>query len=231
MSIDERDYYNDPKRYRNSPTTNVNHNAFDEDAYWRQKAVAQREQIRNWIILGAGLVALVWLFGSELSRFWKSLPLPSSPNEKVVGNTPPIIPPRPTAPVQQFPESGAIIQYHLPSGTPARFTVISGQDRNDNCVVKLETWREGTPTLEIFVRAGETAETRAVPLGDYRVKYACGIRWYGRSEMFGEGTVVSIGETPLQFWQSGNKINGNILTLEKRVDGNFRTKESYFNKF
>ena len=231
MSIDERDYYYDPKQFRNGNRPRINPPSKNDDAYWRQKAEKQQELIRNLLILGIGVVSLVWFLGGEISRFWKSLSWPRPQSEKVVIDTHRIIPPRPFAPEQQFPESGSIIQYQQPSGATAKFTVISTQDKTDHCLVKLETWRDGLPAIEIFVRTGERAETQAVPLGDYRAKIACGKHWYGRGDMFGSGTVVSIGEVPLKFWRSGNTSNGNILTLSNEISGNFKTHDAYLNKF
>lgn len=202
-----------------------------EDAHWRKISDQQQEFKRNLIILGIGVITLVWLFGETLANYWLTFSWPKQQNKNAPHDTTQIIPPKPTTPELQFPESGSIIQYQQSNSTTAKFTVISNKDRTDNCVIKLETWNEGIPTLELFVRAGEQAETQLMPLGDYRVKYACGNRWYGRSEMFGRETQVSIGIQPLKFWKSGNTINGNILTLAKIINGNFKTNDSRFNKF
>jgi hypothetical protein len=232
MSIDERDYYYDPKQFRNGNKSTANSPSNNDDAYFRKKAEKQQELIRASMILGIGIVVLVWLFGGEISRFLKSISLPHQQNEAANLNIPPIIPPHSDTPEQQFPESGSIIQYQQrPNGTTAKFIVVSAQGRTENCVVKLETWAEGLPVIEIFVRAGEQAETQTVPLGDYRAKIACGKRWYGRSDMFGVGTVISIGETPLKFWRAGNTTNGQILTLTKEINGNFKTRDAYLSKF
>lgn len=231
MSIDERDYYNDRKQLRNGSTAKSNPSSVNDEAYWRQKSVQQQELKRNSIILGIGVIVLAWLFSGEISHFWKSLQWPNQQIEKFTLDTLRIIPPRLVASEQAFPESGSIIQYQPPSGSTAKFTVISAQGRAENCVVKLETWRDGSPTIEIFVRIGEQAETQVVPLGEYRTKIACGKRWYGRNDMFGIGTVVSIGVAPLKFWQSSNMTYGNTLTLTKEINGNFKTRDAYFNKF
>jgi hypothetical protein len=152
-------------------------------------------------------------------------------NEKANLHFPAIQQPRPSTPAQQFPESGATIQYQQNSTPLANLTVISEQGRTENCVVKLDTWANGIPVIEIFVRAGERGETQQVPLGEYRVKIACGENWYGRENMFGRSSRISTGTAPLQFWQTGNTINGQILTLNKRIDGNFRTIDSYQERF
>jgi hypothetical protein len=178
-----------------------------------------------------GITALVEYFSSQLSLLWKKISAPHNPREDTRQTIPPITSPRPTVPDQNFPENGSIIDYQKYVGDTAKFTVSSAQGRTENCVVKLETWSEQQPVIELFVRAGERAETEVVNLGDYRVKIACGRYWYGREQMFGRETSVSIGERPLKFWREGNKINGAVLTLTKSVGGNFKTNDSFFNKF
>lgn len=205
------------------------HNEYEDDQ-WRK--LANRQALNRKIILIIGIVALlIWIFNEAIGNYWKSLSWSQLQNKKTPITTPQIIPPNSIMPELQFPESGSTIQYQHATGTTANFTVISGEGKTENCIVKLETWNEGLPIVELFIRAGEKAETSTIPLNSYRIKYACGNQWYGRSEMFGRGTQISIGIQPLQFWQSGNTIHGNILTLTKKVNGNFKTNDSYLNKF
>jgi hypothetical protein len=144
---------------------------------------------------------------------------------------PDIKPPQPAIPEEPFPESGSTIQYQTSYPPTASFTVISEQGNNENCVIKLEFWNTGQPVIELYVRAGEQATNSEIPLGAYRVKIACGRKWYGKTEMFGRQRTTSIGRSPLEFFQNGNTINGQILNLNKRPDGNFQTDNSYLNKF
>lgn len=231
MSIDERDYYYEPKQFRNGNSPKIKLLSENDDAYWRQKAIKQQELIRNLLILVVGIIALVWLFGGEISRYWKSISFSHQQNAKTAVSIPEIISPRPSGPELPFPESGSIILYQKPTGETAKFTVLSAQNKAEHCLVKLETWNNNTPIIELFVKMGEQAETQAVPLGDYRVKIACGKHWYGRDEMFGRETAISIGETPLKFWKSGNTVNGNFMKLTKEINGNFKTRDSYYNTF
>jgi len=178
-----------------------------------------------------GITALVEYFSSQLSLLWKKISAPHNPREDTRQPIPPITSPRPAVPDQNFPENGSIIDYQKHVGDTAKFTVNSAQGRTENCVVKLETWSEQQPVIELFVRAGERAETQVVNLGDYRVKIACGRYWYGREQMFGRETSVSFGEKPVKFWRSGNQLYGFELTLTKRIGGNFKTNDSFFNEF
>lgn len=213
MGIDERDYYYAPKQFRNQkyPKFQSEH----EDEYWRKLADKQAFNRKAIFICVIVAVPLVWIFGGTINNYWKNLARPRLQATSTL----------------QFPKSGTTIQYQRSTGANARFTVISGEGKTEDCIVKLETWEEGLPVIEIFVRAGEQAETQTVPLGNYRVKHTCGNQWYGRSEMFGKNARTSIGVQPLQFWQSGNTTHGNTLTLTKKINGNFKTNDSYFNKF
>ena len=238
MSIDERDYMYEPKQFRkdrnlnsNEPNINGKEAYINEEAYWRRISIRQQKQKRNLIILAVGIIALVWFFGDGLSRYFKSLSWSEIQGIKTVLITPFIAKPHPSVPELQFPESGSVIQYQTSSNVSAKFTIVSAQGGTKNCLVKLEKWNDGLPVIEIFVRVGEQAETQLVPLGDYRARIACGTQWYGRSDLFGSGTSVSVGELPLKFWQSGSAINGNTLTLTNVVGGNFKTNNSNFNKF
>jgi hypothetical protein len=237
MSQDERDYWYDPKRFRKEGNQKQEYPKFNkeyEDLYWRkvsQKQQAQRILIRDLIVLATCIIGLWFFFGEAISNYWKSNVSLQSASKNLYQKLPDITTPRPTTAELQFPQSGSIIQYQKSNATTAKFVVVSDQSRTENCVIKLETWNEGIPVIELFVKAGEQAETKLVPLGDYRVKIACGNQWYGRQEMFGRGTQISIGEKPAQLWQVGNTTYGFILTLTKRIDGNFKTNHDRFNSF
>ncbi len=203
----------------------------NEDEQWRRIAEQQRTLKHNIIFLIISGTTLIWFFGETFANYWKTISWSETKNKVVAFEIPRVIPPQPVMPELQFPESGSIIQYQQPSGTTAKFAVVSDQNEINNCVVKLETWDEGMPAIELFVRAGEQAETQLAPLGNYRAKIACGKQWYGRNELFGRTTQISIGETPVKLWQSGNTIYGFTLTLAQKIGGNFKTNNSRFNKF
>jgi hypothetical protein len=234
MSINERDYYYDPKQFRNG-----NNPRYDLHSGWGKK----KSNGGMLFVLGVCIAMIFWLFSNQIFDYLATwIPskristadtrpsIPVAPTAPIV-QFPPITPPHAVIPEEPFPESGSTIQYQQARGAKARFTVIPDSRSAENCVIKLETWNGGIPVLELFLKGNQPAITQDVPLGDYRVKYACGEKWYGRNEMFGRGTRVSIGLTPMQFWQAGNQIMGNTITLQKVADGNFRTNDSYFNKF
>lgn len=231
MSIDERDYYNESQQYRDArlPVT-VSSSAL-EDEYWRLVSQRQQAKFKLFIFLGVFVLAMAIYFRGEVVDFFRQASGASHQTDNAELATPTQSTARTNPQEQPFPVSGSIIRYQKNSTATAKFTVISGAGKQEHCVVKLDTWKDGVPTFEIFVKAGERAETQLVPLGEYRVKYACGTHWYGRLDMFGKGTVVSVGTTPLKFTQQGNTTSGHELTLTKVFNGNFRTNDSYFNKF
>lgn len=231
MSIDERDYYNESQQYRDARLPVSTSSSALEDEYWRLVSQRQQAKFKLFIFLGVFVLAMAIVFRGEVVDFFRQTSVSSDTTDNAELSTPNQTTARTNPQEQPFPVSGSIIRYQKNSTATAKFTVISGPGGKEHCVVKLETWNEGIPTFEMFVKAGETAETQLVPLGEYRVKFACGTRWYGRLEMFGRGTVVSIGTTPLKFTQQGNTTSGHELTLTKVFNGNFRTNDSYFNKF
>ncbi|MDD4912023.1 MAG: hypothetical protein PHP57_06970 [Sideroxydans sp.] len=231
MPLNDRDYLDELQSYRKASSRIQSSNSAIEDEYWRLLAEKQQAQLRIITFLSVAMIALAIYFRGEIFHFIKQLSSANQPEETVVQTSPAQSVDRISSEELPFPSSGSIIRYQESSEDTAKFTVTSDQGKDANCVVKLETWQGGNPVLEIFVKAGDTAETQLVPLGEYRVKFACGKHWYGKIERFGRGTPISTGLTPLVFSQVGKTINGNVLTLTKTFNGNFRTNDSYFNKF
>lgn len=189
----------------------------EEEKYWRKKA-EQQENRRNLFILIIGIASLAWIFNTELTEYSiKAITLYQKNFPIRIKET--------------FPESSSIIQHVKSTEQTASFTVITENSKDKNCLIKLETWNEKIPTLEIFVRAGERAETRLMPLGEYRAKIACGKEWIDKKNLFGPRTTISVGITPLKFWKDKGKITGQILTLSKEINGNFRTEKKYYTDY
>lgn len=185
-----------------------------EDDYWRKLADRQAFNRKAIIVVLITVIAIgLWLKANpehipklEIRNIWS------------------------TTPTMQFPISGTTMLYQQNNDPKAKFTLASEQGKTENCIVKLEDWKSGISVIELYVRAGEKAETN-VPIGEFRARIACGENWYGRSEMFGKRTIITIGIQPLIFWQSKNTIHGNVLNLSKTPAGNFKTTESYSGKF
>lgn len=226
MSIDDRDYMRERNRNRNK-----NDYIYNPKEFRAGKPISSKvsiEKPKNISPTGILPSILVWvIIAFVLLKIFQYVESKKINNPNLFA----IAPLKSAAGEQQFPESGSIIQFQQTTSPTANLTVISEQGKTENCVIKLESWENGAPVIELFVRAGERGETQLVPLGSYRVKILCGVKWYGRNEMFGENNRVSVSATPLQFWQSGNLLNGQTLSLTKRIDGNFKTMDSYNNQF
>lgn len=124
----------------------------------------------------------------------------------------------------RFPKNAEAIYYQQDANRAIEFKVIGG---TQNCMVKLENWDTGAPLMAVFVQAHSEATTK-VPAGKYRTKMACGSRWYGTTRLFGPETVVSTGVRPLLFTvltdrNGAETLNGHILNLHQKFDGNFHT--------
>ena len=90
--------------------------------------------------------------------------------------------------------------------------------------VKLEDWDTGAPIMGIFIRAGQSIETK-VPLGSFRLKYATGTQWFGDSneDLFGPETGTYQADKRLNFHQTADQISGHKIELYLQPDGNLRT--------
>lgn len=195
-----------------------------------------KASVLGGMVIGA---AITWALMSDIPRHYlerthADQALQQTPQAQPTATIPPIVPPVPLIPAvpeQPFPESGSTVSYFPPSSPSANLTVVAAKDGTDNCVVKLEDWNDGRPAIELFVRANEQASTSLVPLGEYRVKVACGAKWYGREELFGRGTKSSVSVASLRFWMDGNKLMGNTINLTQQVNGNFKTVAAALNRF
>jgi hypothetical protein len=63
-------------------------------------------------------------------------------------------------------------------------------------IAKLEDWNTGEFICWFLIRKGEYAGT-FVPPGTYRLKLACGERWFGEADLFGPDAAYSAISTPL----------------------------------
>lgn len=62
-----------------------------------------------------------------------------------------------------------------------------------------------------------------VPIGVYKLYYACGETWYGPRDLFGEDTTYSSSSELLKFYDDGTYYMGHTLELWRQSGGNFNT--------
>jgi len=144
---------------------------------------------------------------------------------------------QPAIPTQSEPAVTCVAQAAPPQGeyestnssprlAPFQITTAPGF----NYLVKLESTQNAFTSISFFVYGGVPFET-AVPLGVYVLKYAAGITWCGRKNLFGKDTFAKKGETLLVFDQEGNGYGGQEVTLIAERGGNFRTEYIKLSEF
>lgn len=91
-------------------------------------------------------------------------------------------------------------------------------------IVLTESSNKKLKVLSLFVHPGKTVEVE-VPLGTYRMFYATGAEWYGKTALFGQDTNYFEADDDFRFYVSGDNIMGHTVTLIKQYDGNLETNE------
>lgn len=113
-------------------------------------------------------------------------------------------------------------------GTVYTSLKLIGNKEGRHSMVSLEDWQTGALVLTVFVRSGEVAEL-AVPLGQYRMKVASGLIWYGSSKRFGPVVAVDQLVTPVNFSRNAaGGTTGMMIELTQRPGGNLQSTSSNF---
>ena len=80
--------------------------------------------------------------------------------------------------------------------------------------------------MAFYVEAGKTVKVN-VPIGVYKLYYACGDTWFGTAKRFGENTLYYTSDDYLEFYADSGYYHGHTLELWLQSNGNFeRTKIS-----
>jgi hypothetical protein len=164
---------------------------------------------------------------ADLARNQAARPsAPAAPAKPASEPPPATVVPAKDLKVVPAPPTGTI-QSRLGRGAIAPFKIVT--DSGSNYYVKLVNLARPREQIAIFVRGGETFETK-MPLGEYKFRGAAGPTWYGRDDMFGPGTRFFglraksgrlVSETlVLNFSRDGRRISGHAITLKPVVEGN-----------
>jgi len=98
---------------------------------------------------------------------------------------------------------------------------ISTRYGSGNFYVKLVNESTRSTVMTLFIRDGQTITDVDVPSGTYEMRYACGDKWYGTTDLFGEGTSYNKADSSFTFSDgSGYKVE-----LYKQQFGNLPTHE------
>ena len=89
----------------------------------------------------------------------------------------------------------------------------------DSHYIKINDATTGETFISVYIREGDSI-TVYLPVGQYRIRYATGSKWYGWDELFGpDGDYLTFKETV-----SIKKNNKYALTLYQQADSNMTTK-------
>jgi len=122
-----------------------------------------------------------------------------------------------------LPETGEGEQWFTGKYLPS-LTVITPDGGHH--FVKVEDWSSRTPVCTLFIRAGEQA-TVNLPPGEYKVKFAQGLTWYGTKHLFGKDTTCSVADKCFEFAvkqdPAGEVYTVRTIRLIALESGNLRT--------
>ncbi len=124
-------------------------------------------------------------------------------------------------PEKELPDNGKVFKILKNKEISAPFQIITqGQEHH---FIKMEDFNTGKTILKIFVRARQKIEI-SIPLGNYKMKYAMGYKWYGEKDLFGRDTIYSQSDKNMIFKIKGNKVLGRTVELFLQKNGNLRTE-------
>lgn len=198
------------------------------------QTTAQRKTQRSKITIPKVLVALGVLVGTfflYLNRINTATRHDAVTTAPQIVSTPSAAPtPTPfNQPVVAFPTSGSYTTYTNKALGPGLQIVTPPGDVN-SYYCKLVNVLTGKTEMVMFVEGGQTAEFR-VPIGSYKLKYACGFSWYGPKYLFGPSTVCIMGNNVLEFSIQGDQYEGHSIELYKSPGGNFETENIPMSEF
>lgn len=165
------------------------------------------------LLLTAGVLTFLWFISQGERSTQSTIPAKSEPTVSCVAQA--------TPPQGEYESTNS-----SPRVAPFKITTAAGF----NYLVKIESTHDFFISTSFFVYGGVPFETE-VPLGVYVLKYAAGITWCGRQNLFGKDTFAKKGETLLVFDQEGNGYGGQEVTLIAERGGNFRTEYIKLSEF
>ena len=86
-------------------------------------------------------------------------------------------------PEESLPDNGDGVSRFNRAETTSKIRIVPRSEQG-HIVVKVENWDDPELVCWFLIRAGQSAET-SIPPGTYRLKFACGNRWYGEKHLFG----------------------------------------------
>lgn len=123
------------------------------------------------------------------------------------------------------------IYYDYGEGSDTSFFTIK-LDKNDThyYYIKLESVSNGSTVQTVFMHPGKSITVR-VPIGRYRLKYACGSTWYGYKDTFGPFGGYSTSDDLMEFSADEYSEYGMEVTLYPVINGNMETEDINYEDF
>lgn len=128
-------------------------------------------------------------------------------------NSPPDLP---------LPKNGAATRYFTEEAI-APLKIVT-KESGQHYFVKIVDWYSGKTVLTIFIRSGQSVNVN-LPIGSYRIKYAAGKVWHGKTYLFGPETTYNEADKKLDFEVRGNQVLGYTIELFLQRHGNLKTKK------
>ena len=169
--------------------------------------------------LALGLILNVTLQSESTNTVSASIPATSRPAHPTLSSAPAKDDSLP------LPYNGAVFYREHDRRTYDSYVApleIKAEGEDCNFYIKMVT-ASGKSILEFFVRAGETAEVN-MPTGTFYLRYACGSKWYGQDQYFGEDTAYFSSKDAFHFTESDDGYNGYTVSLHKVPGGNLSTE-------
>ncbi len=115
----------------------------------------------------------------------------------------------------EYDSNTSILEIKLPTYNTDTYYFIKLIDPSTNAVVQ-----------SVFLHPGETLDF-PVPCGSYKLRYACGTKWYGNEYLFGPYGGYSKSDELIEFTHE----YGHTISLQATVNGNFSTDSVDFDDF
>lgn len=124
-------------------------------------------------------------------------------------------------PSMPMPRNGDAIKYTYKTHE-APFEVVTPSGDDYYYVVLSESANTRLKVISVLVHPGKKVKID-VPLGSYKMFYATGEKWYGRTALFGEETDYYKVDDVLRFYVDGDRIMGHTIELINQIGGNLET--------
>lgn len=124
-------------------------------------------------------------------------------------------------PSMPMPPNGDVTKYTY-KRHEAPFEVVTPLGYEYYYIVLSESTNSRLKVISVLIHPGSRIEIE-VPLGKYKMFYATGEKWYGRTALFGEETKYYQADDILRFYADGDSIMGHTIELIKQVGGNLET--------